>query len=46
MSEIAAKNILAYKIFYKENWEQKTKKYGYRYLDQILENQKNKIQIK
>ena len=33
-----AKNILVYKIFNKENWEQKAKKYGYRYLNQVLEN--------
>ena len=39
-----AKNTLAYKVFNKENWEQKTKKCGYRYLNQILENWREKIQ--
>ena len=46
MSEIVAKNILAYEIFNKENWEQETKKCGYRYLNQVSENWKNKIQTK
>ena len=44
MPEIVAKNILVYKIFDKENWEQEAKKYSYRYLNQISENWKNKIQ--
>ena len=44
--KITVKNILVYKIFDKENWEQKAKKYDYRYLNQILENWKNKIQRK
>ena len=44
ISETTAKNILIYRTFYKENWEQKTKKCGYRYLDQVSENWKNKIQ--
>ena len=38
MPETAAKNTLIYRIFNKENWEQKAKKYDYRYLNQILEN--------
>ena len=38
MSEMAAKNILTYGVFNKENWEQKAKKCGYRYLDQVPEN--------
>ena len=46
MSEIAAKNILTYETFNKENWEQETKKCGYRYLDQISENWKEEIQLK
>ena len=33
MSETAAKNILIYEIFNKEDWEQEAKKCGYRYLD-------------
>ena len=44
ISEITAKNILIYGVFNKENQEQKTKKYNYRYFNQISENQKNKIQ--
>ena len=44
ISEITAKNILVYEVFDKENWEQKAKKYGYRYFNQILENWKDKIQ--
>ena len=46
ISEITAKNILIYETFDKENWEQKAKKYDYRYINQILENWKNKIQRK
>ena len=46
MSEIAAKNILIHRIFNKENWEQEAKKCSYRYLDQVSENWKDKIQIK
>ena len=46
MSEIVVKNILIYKVFDKENWEQKAKKCDYRYLDQISENWKDKIQKK
>ena len=38
MSETAAKNILIYETFNKEDWEQKIKKYDYRYLNQVLEN--------
>ena len=38
MTETAVKNILVYGIFNKKNWEQETKKYGYRYFDQISEN--------
>ena len=45
MSETAAKNILIYRMFNKEDWEQEAKKYNYRYLNQVLENWKNKIQI-
>ena len=45
MSEIVAKNILVYKIFNKENWEQEAKKCGYRYSDQVLENWKKKVQL-
>ena len=33
ISEIVVKNILVYKIFNKENWEQKAKKCGYKYLN-------------
>ena len=33
ISETAVKNILVYKVFNKEDWEQETKKYGYRYLN-------------
>ena len=40
----AIKNILVYGIFNKEDWEQEAKRCDYRYFDQILENQKNKIQ--
>ena len=29
ISKTAAKNILIYKIFDKENWDYKAKKYGY-----------------
>ena len=32
-------------MFNKEDWEQEAKKCGYRYLDQVSENWKNKIQI-
>ena len=46
ISETVAKNILVYKAFNKKNWEQKAKKCDYRYLNQILENWKDKIQIK
>ena len=42
--EITVKNILVYGIFSKEGWEQEAKKCGYKYLDQISENWKNKIQ--
>ena len=45
ISETAAKNILAYRTFNKENWEQKAKKYDYRYLNQVSENWKDEIQI-
>ena len=38
ISETAAKNILIYGIFNKENWEQEAKKYDYRYLNQVSEN--------
>ena len=44
--EIVTKNILIYGAFNKEDQEQETKKCGYKYLDQVLENWKNKIQIK
>ena len=44
--KIVAKNTLVYEIFHKEDWEQEIKKCGYRYLDQVSENWKNKIQIK
>ena len=33
MPKTVAKNILIYRIFNKEDWEQKTKKCDYRYLD-------------
>ena len=33
MSEIVTKNILIYRIFSKEDWEQKAKECGYRYLN-------------
>ena len=45
ISETAAKNILAYRVFNKENWEQKAKKCGYKYLNQILENWKEEVQL-
>ena len=45
MSKIAAKNILVCEIFNKKNWEQEAKKCGYRYLDQVSENWKSKIQM-
>ena len=45
MPETATKNILVYGVFNKKNWEQETKKYGYKYLNQISENWKDKIQI-
>ena len=32
------KNILIYKIFNKESWDQKAKEYNYQYINQILEN--------
>ena len=38
ISETAAKNILVYGTFNKENWEQEAKKYSYRYLNQVSEN--------
>ena len=38
ISETVAKNILVYRVFNKEDWEQEAKKCGYRYLDQVLEN--------
>ena len=44
MTEIVAKNILAYRIFNKNNWDQKAKKCGYRYFNQVLENWKEEIQ--
>ena len=44
ISETAAKNILVYRIFSKEDWEQKAKKCGYRYLNQVSENWKDEIQ--
>ena len=44
ISKTVAKNILVYGAFDKENWEQETKKCGYRYLNQILENWKDEIQ--
>ena len=46
MSEMAAKNILVYRTFNKESWDQKAKKYSYQYTNQISENQKLEIQIK
>ena len=46
MTKTVAKNILTYRVFDKKNWEQETKKYSYRYLNQILENWKDKIQTK
>ena len=33
MPETVAKNILIYRIFNKKDWDQKTKKYGYQYID-------------
>ena len=33
ISEIVAKNILAYEAFNKEDWEQETKKCDYKYLN-------------
>ena len=38
MPETAAKNTLVYRTFNKEDWEQKTKKCGYKYLNQVLKN--------
>ena len=46
MSKITAKNILVYKTFDKENWEQKAKKCGYRYLNQVSKNWRDKMQRK
>ena len=46
MPETAAKNTLAYGAFNKENWEQKAKKCSYRYLNQVSENWKEKVQLK
>ena len=46
ISKTVIKNILVYGTFNKEDWEQEAKKYNYRYIDQVLENWKNKIQIK
>ena len=43
ISETAAKNILVYKIFNKESWDQKAKKCDYQYINQILENWREKI---
>ena len=43
MPETVAKNTLIYGIFDKKNWEREVKKCDYRYLDQILENWKDKI---
>ena len=43
MPEMVAKNTLIYGVFNKENWEQEAKKCGYRYLDQVSENWKEKI---
>ena len=45
ISETAAKNTLVYGAFNKENWEQKAKKCSYRYLDQVSENWKKKVQL-
>ena len=33
ISETAAKNILVYEAFNKEDWEQEAKKCGYRYIN-------------
>ena len=46
MLETAAKNILIYKTFNKESWDQKTKKCGYWYTDQVSKNWKLEIQMK
>ena len=46
ISETAAKNILVYETFNKEDWKQEVKKYSYKYLNQILENWRDEIQIK
>ena len=46
ISEIVIKNILIYGAFNKKDWEQEAKKCDYRYLNQVSENQKNKIQMK
>ena len=46
ISKTTVKNILIYETFDKENQEQKAKKCGYRYFDQVSENWKNKIQRK
>ena len=46
MPETVIKNILMYRIFNKENQDQKTKKYNYQYINQVLENWKKEIQTK
>ena len=38
MLETITKNILVYETFNKESWDQKAKKYDYRYINQVSEN--------
>ena len=43
--KIIAKNTLIYEIFDKKNWDQEAKKCDYQYINQVLENWKEEIQI-
>ena len=45
MPETAAKNTIIYGVFNKKKWEQEAKKCSYRYLNQISENWKDKVQL-
>ena len=38
MPETVAKNILVYRVFNKESWDQEARKCGYQYINQVLEN--------
>ena len=43
MSEMTVKNIFAYEKFDQQRWNQETKKYGYRYINQVSEAWENEI---